>query len=218
MIQIQLPMSVTATAKLEPKQRNVKTATVPPQQLSDIAMAKSEARLLQRSKNASASGRKSSHTVAASPSSSSSSLWWIHGKAYDLTEFVDRHPGGQEAILLGKGRDCTAMVESYHAFSNQLWTILDKYKVELSNNECKSEQQASMHQSESSQEVNQDFFYSVLKERVRATLLNKGIDPLRDRGASVQRMLYYALIFALWIYTGYYHLSVSTTKVLQRVT
>jgi cytochrome b involved in lipid metabolism len=60
--------------------------------------------------------------VAANSSGQSeveSSLWWIHGDGYDLNEFVSRHPGGFEAILLGKGRDCTALAESYHPFSSQ---------------------------------------------------------------------------------------------------
>lgn len=50
-------------------------------------------------------------------------LWMIHGVPYDLQEFVDRHPGGRESILLGRGRDCTALFESYHAFSHQHWYV-----------------------------------------------------------------------------------------------
>jgi hypothetical protein len=46
-------------------------------------------------------------------------LWRIHGKDFDLEDFVDSHPGGKEAILLGRGRDCTAMFESYHPFTNR---------------------------------------------------------------------------------------------------
>ena len=44
--------------------------------------------------------------------------WTIHGHDYDLDDFVEQHPGGKEAILLGKGRDCTALFESYHPFTN----------------------------------------------------------------------------------------------------
>ena len=50
---------------------------------------------------------------------SNPNLWLIHGKEYDLNDFVNRHPGGKESILLGRGRDCTAMFDSYHAFTNQ---------------------------------------------------------------------------------------------------
>ena len=76
-------------------------ANVPPvnlrtQLLSDVAMVKSE---------------------------SSQDLWWINGNGYTLDAFVGRHPGGVEAILLGKGRDCTALVESYHPFNNHHWSV-----------------------------------------------------------------------------------------------
>ena len=37
-------------------------------------------------------------------------LWQIHGKHYDLDNFISEHPGGTESILLGKGRDCTGML------------------------------------------------------------------------------------------------------------
>ena len=59
--------------------------------------------------------------VAMSRAVTSDNIWWIHGNGYDLTKFVERHPGGQEAILLGRGRDCTALFESYHIFSNDHW-------------------------------------------------------------------------------------------------
>jgi hypothetical protein len=59
--------------------------------------------------------------VASSSNQSSrrdqSELWTIHGAKYDLCDFMDRHPGGKEAIELGKGRDCTALFESYHPFT-----------------------------------------------------------------------------------------------------
>jgi cytochrome b involved in lipid metabolism len=58
-------------------------------------------------------------------------VWVIHGEAYDLSSFVERHPGGKLAISLGKGRDCTAMFESYHALTNgQPWKMLEKFKVQ----------------------------------------------------------------------------------------
>lgn len=54
---------------------------------------------------------------------SSDKIWWIYGNGYDLSRFVERHPGGKEAILLGRGRDCTAMFESYHIFSKDHWYV-----------------------------------------------------------------------------------------------
>jgi len=55
--------------------------------------------------------------------------WTIHGRKYDLTSFIDRHPGGRFMILLGKGRDCTELFESVHALSSTPTAILAKYEV-----------------------------------------------------------------------------------------
>jgi fatty acid desaturase (delta-4 desaturase) len=34
--------------------------------------------------------------------------------AYDLQPFLERHPGGNWLLNLSVGRDCTALIESYH--------------------------------------------------------------------------------------------------------
>ena len=57
----------------------------------------------------------------------------IHGKYYDLREF--KHPGGQEILELCKNEpDCSALFESYHAFSdmNKIKTLMKKYEVGVS--------------------------------------------------------------------------------------
>jgi cytochrome b involved in lipid metabolism len=125
-------------------------------------------------------------------------LWWIHGKGYDLDDFVRRHPGGTEAILLGKGRDCTALFESYHAFTQpHAKAVLEKYAT-----------QSRKPQQSSNNENDEDQFYTVLKDRVMATLKEKGVDPIRDRGATWSRTLYYLLVFCGWIATGFAHVTV----------
>jgi len=46
-------------------------------------------------------------------------MWNLYGKKYDLTAFARMHPGGAEIIEKTKGlEDCTALFESYHAFSD----------------------------------------------------------------------------------------------------
>jgi len=54
-------------------------------------------------------------------------LWYIHGHSYDLSQFVDKHPGGRLAILSGKGRDCTALFESYHPWNDKHRKVLTAY-------------------------------------------------------------------------------------------
>ena len=38
-------------------------------------------------------------------------------QVYNVSSFVDRHPGGLDQILYGAGRDITQLFESYHPFS-----------------------------------------------------------------------------------------------------
>ncbi|EDO29550.1 predicted protein, partial [Nematostella vectensis] len=60
----------------------------------------------------------------------------IHGKVYDVTNFLLRHPGGKELLLIGAGRDVTLVFETYHAFSDRAHKYLDQFCVgELVSNE-----------------------------------------------------------------------------------
>ncbi len=59
--------------------------------------------------------------------------WFVHGKAYDFTPFIKRHPGGSQ--ILERARlmeDCGALFETYHAFSNKtaIRQSMEKYRVE----------------------------------------------------------------------------------------
>eukprot|EP00933_Yihiella_yeosuensis_P043764 TRINITY_DN38716_c0_g1_i1.p1 TRINITY_DN38716_c0_g1~~TRINITY_DN38716_c0_g1_i1.p1 ORF type:complete len:436 (+),score=80.17 TRINITY_DN38716_c0_g1_i1:73-1380(+) len=54
-------------------------------------------------------------------------LWYIHGNSYDLSGFVDKHPGGRMALLTGRGRDCTALFESYHPWNDKHRKVLGAY-------------------------------------------------------------------------------------------
>jgi len=40
--------------------------------------------------------------------------WEIDGVQYDMNFYLNSHPGGRLAILLGEGRDCTQLIKSYH--------------------------------------------------------------------------------------------------------
>jgi len=67
--------------------------------------------------------------IAISPASTTSdkssfpkkprSFWKIHGKKYDLTRFMDSHPGGSWPLILSKNSDCTYLFESYHIFPSR---------------------------------------------------------------------------------------------------
>ena len=50
----------------------------------------------------------------------------VHGKVYDVTTFVPRHPGGN-MIWVKAGGDCTQLFDSYHPVKTQ--AVLDKYYI-----------------------------------------------------------------------------------------
>jgi len=59
-------------------------------------------------------------------------MWELYGNKYDLTSFVERHPGGKYIIDRTKNAgDITAVFETYHAFSDieNIRKILEKYKL-----------------------------------------------------------------------------------------
>lgn len=128
-------------------------------------------------------------------SDSTNNFWMIHGVKFDLSDFVHRHPGGIEAIELGRGRDCTALFESYHPFTHKHWEILEKYKA--SEVDVKKLKAAST-----------DPFYEALKRRVIAALEANGVNPQTERCASLGRSIYYMFIFACLAISAYYHIKV----------
>ena len=68
---------------------------------------------------------------AAAVASAKPQLWTIRNKRYAVPEsFVARHPGGMDAITLGRGRNCTELFESYHSLSDKPDRLLEAWFVE----------------------------------------------------------------------------------------
>ncbi|XP_055691864.1 cytochrome b5-related protein-like [Lutzomyia longipalpis] len=55
-------------------------------------------------------------------------LWRVHDGIYDLTDFVERHPGGREWLELTKGTDITEAFEAHH-ISEGPERLLEKFKI-----------------------------------------------------------------------------------------
>ena len=53
-------------------------------------------------------------------------LWRIHDKLYDLSDFIDSHPGGPQWLEVTRGTDITEAFESSH-LSPSIYAILKKY-------------------------------------------------------------------------------------------
>ncbi|VBB18109.1 Cytochrome b5-like heme/steroid binding domain [Yasminevirus sp. GU-2018] len=100
-------------------------------------------------------------------------LWKIHGKYYDLTDFMDKHPGGRTVLEACKGLiDSTPLFESYHSVCDmdKIKAIMPKYEVSVSTSVPTIFSMSDVI-SKSNQgpkyTFNRDGFYSVVTNRVR---------------------------------------------------
>ena len=55
--------------------------------------------------------------------------WYIHNKLYDLTPWLEKHPGGKEFLLHCQGTDCTAAFETHHIRMPKAQAMLSKFEV-----------------------------------------------------------------------------------------
>jgi fatty acid desaturase len=111
-------------------------------------------------------------------------LWKIHGHLYDLSSFIKRHPGGTVAITLGRGRDCTALFESYHIFNTKHRLMLQMYAV-------KPEGRLAAMKSPA------DPFYAALVKNVGAALEAAGYEKGSGFVATWKRWLWYLTVFCV---------------------
>ena len=123
-------------------------------------------------------------------------IWRMYGNEYDVSDYVKHHPGGTETIMLGANReDSTALFQSYHPFNiKKARAVLEKYRINppeastvAENKDTKSEHPVVIGHSN-------DLFYDVLCQRVRKVLLDNNIDPVKNRGGTPLRFLWYATV------------------------
>ena len=57
------------------------------------------------------------------------STWVVDNKYYDLTSFVDQHPGGRRWLSNTQGHDVTELFYLHHLNFDKAKTVLDKYYV-----------------------------------------------------------------------------------------
>ena len=56
-------------------------------------------------------------------------MWKIEGEDYDLTNFINEHPGGKLPIESMKGEECSQILIQYHPNINSTLKYLQKYKI-----------------------------------------------------------------------------------------
>ncbi|XP_058057078.1 cytochrome b5-related protein-like [Anopheles bellator] len=104
-------------------------------------------------------------------------LWRIHDTLYDLSDFIDHHPGGSEWIRLTKGTDITESFETHH-INTRAEGLLAKYKVREAT--APRAVQLTFHD---------DGFYRTLKRRVRDKLKDIDYAPVKQSKLIIDSML-----------------------------
>ena len=118
------------------------------------------------------------------------SLWVaVDGKVYDVTNFLESHPGGKEFLLLGAGRDLTDLLQCYHPFTDKPKKVLQKYLIgELTSFEHPRFRPDSG-------------FYRECRERVKEYFDRTGLDPKHPASALWRMSLVYIVAFGTFFFT-----------------
>jgi fatty acid desaturase len=139
--------------------------------------------------------------------------WRIAGKFYDLTEFMDKHPGGPALIEMSRGRfdDATFAFEAHHHNYKKARAVLQRYYVR----DVKEEERLGPDGEElPGKLLGDDEFYSTLRRRVTDHLKKAGDGGSGPTAWCVQ--IFWA-IFVLWL-SSFYLTYISGTIVSALVT
>lgn len=130
-------------------------------------------------------------------------LWHIHGKSYDLTPFLEKHPGGSLILKQTRGlEDATPLFESYHALgdSRRIAAMMKQYEVASPPTTAPPE----VYTFES------DGLYARLKAKVRAHFGDKALRRKKYKAGPV--LVVVALLTTAAWFTAYYAAFLSTAE------
>lgn len=113
----------------------------------------------------------------------SKDLWLIHGNLYDLSGFLDKHPGGREWLEFTRGTDCSAEFETHHLDEEKVEKYLKTYYVGPCPNAARVK----------SYTFEPNGFYKTLKRAVFKELKEVGTGPTNQMKALS------VLAIALWV-------------------
>ncbi|EGG19896.1 delta 5 fatty acid desaturase [Cavenderia fasciculata] len=115
----------------------------------------------------------------------------VDGKVYDVTKWVNQHPGGSDIILYSSGRDVTNLFESYHPMSDKPAAILEKYHI------------GTVSSLEFPKYVVKSKFYDTLKARVRKHFIDTAQDPQQSVGVVNRIILAYVIVISGYVLSHY---------------
>jgi linoleoyl-CoA desaturase len=107
--------------------------------------------------------------------------WYIGNRAYDLTDWIGRHPGGRDALLQAEGTDCTELFRSYHLRGEPPAKLLARYEVQVDATDPRhAEAMRGSHFT-----FAEGAFYKTVQGRVRAYFADGGLSTHASRWAQL---------------------------------
>jgi linoleoyl-CoA desaturase len=128
-------------------------------------------------------------------------MWNIYGNTYDLSIFLDYHPGGKDILLMTENLyDCTPLFESYHNFGNkiEIKKKLQKYMIK----ENTYDQPYTF---------NKDDFYNKVSKRVISYFID---NKIYHKITFISILKYIGLFFS-WL--SFLYLSVNTQYLYMKI-
>jgi len=118
----------------------------------------------------------------------------INDNIYDLTDFVDKHPGGKDIFKnLKKDTNITPIFYSYHKNPEKNKSVLSKYKID------------NVENIDIEYDINYDYTnYVELKELVYKEINDKKIPQFWSNNEMIYNCSYLSLYFGIWIYNLIY--------------
>jgi len=148
----------------------------------------------------------------------SDKYWRIGGKWYDFADFLPRHPGGAEILIMARDRfeDCTFVFESHHHDYKRARAMIRRYEVPESaviaaagglrrrpacsgrtgGGGAVGHRDRHLDAGETPRLLTDDAFYSVLRRRVAAHLKNAGYP---DGAPTMQCLVLFWISFFSWL-------------------
>lgn len=132
--------------------------------------------------------------------------WRVAGKYYDLTEFLDKHPGGPQLLHLARDRfdDSTFAFEAHHHNYKKARAVLQRYYVkDVEEHELRGADGEKMPD----KLLADDSFYSTVRRRVTEHLKKEGAP---NGGPTQWCITLFWTIFVLWLSSFAYTVKTGT--------
>ena len=129
-----------------------------------------------------------------------SDCWLIGGVLYDLTDFLDKHPGGKLWLEMTRGMDCTDAFETHHLNMARATKLLEQFVVGRPAKELVGKTDA--------YDWRDDGFYRTTRRKCWETLLAGGVRPFGPTGfmlflCSASAVLFVCLFVATCMTSSY---------------